>query len=93
MDHFISYAWYVRAEMYKRGYRTSDSVWDKIFQVREVDYGEFYVMPIEELFPEWHNNTYWIICYYNLKEKWMCGGIEDENWEKIDVADTEWRLM
>ena len=93
MDHFISYAWYIRAEMNKRGYRTSDSVWDKIFQVREIDYGEFYVMPIEDLFPNWHNDTYWTICYYNLKEKWMCGGIKNEDWNKIDNQDAEWRLM
>ena len=29
-DDFISYAYYVRQEMTKRGYRTMNSVWDKI---------------------------------------------------------------
>ena len=28
-----------------------------------------------------------------IKEKWMCGGIKSEDWNKIDNADSEWRLM
>ena len=38
------------------------------------------------------NNTYWIICYYNLKEKWMCGSIKDEDWQKIEEADEWWEM-
>ena len=90
MSHFISYAHYIREEMTRRGYRTMNSVWEKIIKVANGDYN---ILPLEELFSEWHNDTYWIICYYNLKEKWMCGGIKDEDWNKIDTADSEWRLM
>ena len=89
MSHFISYSHYIREEMTHRGYRTMNSVWEKIISVTN----EYNILPINELFPEWHNDTYWTICYYNLKEKWMCGGIKDEDWEKIDTADAEWRLM
>ena len=91
--HFVSYAWHIRAEMTKRGYRTMDSVWNKILQTMETDYGDFHILSLEELFPEWHNDTYWIICYYNLKEKWLCGGISNDDWNRIDNADAEWRLM
>ena len=88
-NHFISYAFYIRQEMTRRGYRTMNSVWDKITNVAD----DYNILPINELFPDWHNDTYWVICYYNLKEKWMCGGIKDEDWNKIDNADAEWRLM
>lgn len=89
LDHFISYSFYIRKEMTRRGYRTMDKVWDKITSVSD----NYNIIPLHELFPEWHNDTYWIICYYNLKEKWLCGGILHEDWDKIDDADAEWRLM
>ena len=83
MDHFISYAWHIRHEMTRRGYRTMDSVWNKILQTREVDYGDFYILPIEDLFPNWHNEKYIRQCIYNLEEKYDCGGITEEDFEKI----------
>lgn len=92
-EHFISYALYVRQEMTRRGYKTMDSVWNKIYCTRESDYGEMEIIPLEDLFPNWHNDTYWIICFYNLKEKWLCGGISNDDWNRIDNADAEWRLM
>ena len=82
-DHFISYAFWVRQEMTRRGYRTMDSVWDKILQTRETDYGEAEILPIEELFPGWHNYRYLTQCYHNLEEKYDCGGISEEAFEKI----------
>ena len=84
MDHFISYSWHVRNEMTRRGYRTMDSVWNKILQTREVDYGDFHILSIEELFPGWHNAQYLTQCYYNLEEKYDCGGIAQEWFEKIE---------
>lgn len=35
-------------------------------------------------FPGWHNDRYLIQCYYNLEEKYDCGGITDDEWLKID---------
>lgn len=35
-------------------------------------------------FPGWHNDRYLIQCYYNLEEKYDCGGISEEEWLKID---------
>ena len=90
-NHFISYAFYIRQEMTRRGYRTMNSVWNKITSV--VDNDNYNILPLNELFPEWHNDTYWTICYYNLKEKWLCGGISNDDWDKIENADAEWRLM
>lgn len=80
LNHFISYAFYIREEMTSRGYKTMNSVWEKITSVTN---GDFNILPIEELFSNWHNKRYLLQCYYNLEEKYDCGGIEEEDFEKI----------
>ena len=30
------------------------------------------------------NADYFQICYYNLREKWLRGGIKAEEWDKIE---------
>ena len=81
MDHFITYAAAIRAEMTSRGYRTMNSVWDKIVKIAN---GDYTILPIEEIYPEWMDNEYLVICYYNLKEKYMCGGITEKEFKCID---------
>ena len=82
-EHFISYALYVRQEMTRRGYRTMESVWNKIYCTRESDYGEMEIVPLEDLFPGWHNDRYLEQCYFNLEEKYDCGGVAQEWFEKV----------
>ena len=79
LDHFITYAAAVRDEMTRRGYRTMDSVWNKIISVTSI----YSIFPLEKIFTEWMNAEYLEICYFNLKEKYLCGGIKQEDWEKI----------
>jgi uncharacterized protein (TIGR02328 family) len=86
-DHFISYAYYIREEMTKRGYRTMNSVWNKIVSLKT----DYKLLSLKDIYPEEMNDTYWTICYYNLMEKWLRGGIKNEDWMKIDIADSEWR--
>lgn len=88
-DHFVSYAYYIRTEMTRRGYRTMESVWCKILDTND---GAFELVRCEELFPGWHNNRYLTQCYYNLEEKYDCSGISEEAFEKIyDVyTDIMW---
>ena len=81
MDHFVTYAAAVRSEMTRRGYRTMDKVWEKICSVCDGDYN---ILPMDEIYNEWMNDEYFIICYFNLREKWRRGGICDEDWSKID---------
>lgn len=90
LTHFISYSYYIREEMTKRGYKTMDKVWNKICSV--ILDKNISILSINEIFPQWHNDTYWEICYYNLKEKWLCGGIKEENWNKIDILDSERKI-
>ena len=78
-DHFITYAKMVRDEMTKRGYRTMDSVWNKIVALKP-DWQE---VPFWKLYLNWMDDEYETICYYNLIEKFRCGGISEEDWIKI----------
>lgn len=84
-DHFISYAYYVRQEMTNRGYRTMDSVWNKIVSLKP----DYKLLPFKDVYPEKMNLSYANICYYNLYEKMLCGGIKFEDWQKIDELDYE----
>lgn len=82
-DHFISYAYYIREEMTKRGYRTMNSVWNKIVSLKS----GYKLLQLHDIYPEEMNDTYWTICYYNLMEKWLRGGINNEDWEKLIAKD------
>ena len=84
LDHFITYAKLVRAEMTRRGYKTMDSVWNKIVSVKP-DWNE---VAFEGLYEGWHNHRYYNQCYYNLEEKFDCGGITTAEWQLIMLNTT-----
>jgi len=82
-DHFISYAYYVRQEMTRRGYRTMNSVWDKICSLNP----NWRCLPLEEVYKNKMSDFYLTVCYYNLAEKNACGGISDTDFQNVqDVA-------
>ena len=78
-DNFISYAAEVREEMTKRGYRTMNSVWEKNTSLK----ANWVKLPHNEIYKEKMNNVYLEICYYNLYEKYLCGGIDGYDFGKI----------
>ena len=78
-DHFINYALEVRTEMMTRGYRTMDSVWNKIVALKP----DWKHLTHEEIYKYKMNPEYLKICYFNLKEKWICEGIKEQDWDKI----------
>ena len=82
-DHFITYTKLIRDEMTRRGYRTMDSVWNKIVALKP----DWKSVVLHDLYKEKMNDDYFTICYYNLREKWLCGGISNEDWEKIEQRD------
>lgn len=81
-DEFYSYCWLVLDELKKRGYKYRQQTVDKI---------EFYLNGAERqryengivLFHNWHNNRYLTQCYFNLQEKYDCGGINQKDWDSI----------
>ena len=82
LDHFITYAALVRGEMGNRGYRTMDSVANKIISLKP----DWQAVPTNELYDQWMDSTYLTICYWNLYEKYLCNGITTEEWDKINQA-------
>ena len=79
-NHFISYAAEVRKEMTRRGYRTMNSVWDKITSLKP----DWKQLPYNEIYKEKMDNTYLDICFYNLYEKILCeGGIKEPDSSNI----------
>ena len=80
LDQFITYSILIRAEMTRRGYRTMQSVEDKIISLKP-DYNR-----VQQcfLYEDWHDDRYFKQCYYNLQEKYDCGGVSPEDWEKIN---------
>ena len=79
LDHFISYAYYIRQEMTNRGYKTMDSVWNKIVGLKP----DWKLISVDDIYSKWMTPEYVTICYWNLKEKYLCGGISEEEWNKI----------
>lgn len=79
-DHFITYSKDIRDEMTLRKYRTMDSVWNKIVALKP-DWKE---IPFCNLYFGWMDDEYFDICYYNLLEKYRCGGIREDDWQAIE---------
>ena len=80
LDHFISYAYYIRQEMNARKYRTMNSVWEKIESLKP----DWKLLPIEEVYKGKMSDFYLTVCYYNLYEKYDCGMFDDfDEIEKI----------
>lgn len=83
IEHFILYSLQVRQEMTRRGYRTMQSVEDKIWKLLPENKEKIISLDIYDLYKDWHNERYLLQCYYNLQEKYDCGGFSKEIFEKI----------
>lgn len=85
LTHLDAYAALVFDEMLKRGYQSD---WQRFAKYMPysganrffVDWKE---VPYDDLFRDWHNRRYLLQCLANLQEKHDCGGISDEEWERI----------
>lgn len=76
-SHFQTYAKMVYVECISRGYNVS------LYNFCKWIHSDFEDVPMEELFKDWHNIRYFWQCYYNLEEKFDCGGIELDEWELL----------
>lgn len=81
ISEFNDYCNIVLVEMVKRGYNVSESSINKLEEYIgfEVDSDKQYSHP----FKGWHNLRYLEQCYYNLQEKYDCGGLTDKEWETV----------
>ena len=64
-----------------RGYKVSESTINKLENY--IDFNIDSTVIENKIFKNWHNNLYLRICLYNLYEKYLCGGISQEEWNII----------
>lgn len=64
-------------ELRNRNYKIDLTKFYNYFDGEKIDY-------MKEPFPEKMDDEYLTICYFNLLEKHRCGGVSDEDWQKID---------
>ena len=82
--HFNAYTLAVYKELRRRNYNAD---WDK-FRAYRVNRN--FATNISDIFPGWHNDRYLKQCYYNLQEKYDCGGItEDEFFKVAELFDAQ----
>lgn len=93
VSHFLQYSRLVCNEMENRGYKVS-----KITRKRFLDRVAMSADKFNnenkrwEMFEDWHNNRYFKQCYCNLQEKYDCGGISQEEWDKIEATANEFEI-
>lgn len=77
LKHFYTYGLYVFIETEHRDYKCDLRKFDQYFKGGKI------VKTFDELFDGWHNERYLDQCFYNLQEKFDCGGMSEEEWEKV----------
>ena len=81
LNSFVAYSAAVRAEMTRRGYKTMDKVWEKIAAVAADPF--WHLLEFDDIFPDYHTDSYLRQCWYNLEEKYDRDGITQDDWLKI----------
>ena len=82
--HLLGYNNIVIAEMEKRCYKINLENAKNYFDQLIKENGGFKMPFYELLFKEKMNERYLKQCLYNLQEKYDCGGITQEEWQKIE---------
>lgn len=81
---FMSYCGMVAGEMSSRGYKVSiasqDTFMNNMTKAMDCFNNE---RETNWVFEGWHNDRYFWQCYYNLQEKYDCGGVSEEEWHRI----------
>lgn len=81
IEHFLSYANIVIYHMKFRGYNVKEKSVEELRKKLNCNNSN---INGDMLFKNWHNKRYLEQCYYNLQEKFDCGGITEEEWNKIN---------
>ena len=81
LSHLAAYGKLVDAELDRRGIGHRPEAFTQYFTDEELREK----VSFDELFAGWHDMDYTTVCYYNLYEKWTCGGITFDEWDKIQM--------
>ena len=88
---FLEYTSRVVVEMLDRGYKPNKQSWNEF--VQNITTGKHYFETCAthfNLFPGWFTKRYLMQCFYNLQEKFDCGMITPQEWEKIQAYVLGW---
>lgn len=81
---FSNYCGVVVGEMKSRGYKIGAASYNTLLYNIDISEKHFNNnAEFADIFDGWHNNRYFWQCYYNLQEKYDCGGISEEEWQKV----------
>ena len=88
VSHLYIYTTIVRNEMENRKYTIRKDAWERFANhcsnLDNKDTRNEWAVSYGELFEHWHTDRYLKQCLYNLQEKYDCGGISQEDWDKIE---------
>lgn len=82
LEQFEAYSLWVCWNMRMREYRCDHKCFTKWIHIHGED--DPVTIDLKNIFPDWHNNRYFLQCYYNLQEKYDCGGITQAEWDRIN---------
>jgi uncharacterized protein (TIGR02328 family) len=96
-SHFYNYCCLICNEMFNRGFEPTDESRNKILEyVSDEERQVGSSISIVELYQSWMNDRYLLQCFYNLQEKFDCGGIDSIDWkrivEKVKQQGFEWEI-
>lgn len=82
IEHFCNYTRLVIEEMDKRNYNIRHETIDRLEM--DINYDKHNNSLLDrDIFKGWHDVIYMKICYYNLFEKYLCGGITQYDWSEV----------
>lgn len=82
LNYFVRYSQLVYKELIARGYKAD---WNK-FSKWLLGYTSVLGLD-EDIFKGWHDDRYLIQCFFNLQEKYDCGGLTEAEWNKITHSE------
>lgn len=89
MQHFAIYTYQVLQEMRNRKYNISatslQNFISNTFKACECFNNDTNLIQ-SDIFSNWHTERYLKQCFYNLQEKYDCGGITTEEWERLETG-------
>ena len=70
--------------MQRRGYNINLKNFIDYFQIKDYKEMQKILLSNAKTFVKKMNKRYLLQCYYNLQEKYDCGGITEKQWNKIN---------
>lgn len=80
----LLYSLKVILTMQRRGYNINLKNFIDYFQIKDYKEMQKILLSNAETFVKKMNKRYLLQCYYNLQEKYDCGGITEKEWNKIN---------